>query len=517
MAEMGTHKNEARCLRRCWWRAAVMAVAVVAFGCGQGSEQSVLVAGAATEGAEDAQPTAEATPTAPVLSATALPSVGNSQESGGEVPAPGELPGPDGPSGPVGGTGGPSEGGAGVVPGEGDEPGGLRLLAPPPPYLGVANEIYDLCDDQDAYTVVMGQTLGPDEQLTSDDLDAIAFKRRVGEVSCSEPGGRRYVYMSDVGPGGAFATVEGAIEDYKERTPYYEVNKIKYPKDIPLGYYGALRWSFPLEDVDRVVLLEDSVLVLDGTIRGLVHNLSKTMFAREVTVTARPPSGDSDVQPATGRFPLTVQPGERAFFEIEGWTGSDDPALIELSVAAKLSDRVDITRAFSFGAGGSVTTRAVPEEFFKDFVPGFVYEHEKHKIDDDGRLMLEYLTVSLTAPTSHPSLKDQVLNQTIKDLRLYMALTGAGKVYDVIEPPLYREFGNDWSHPHFFPQVVSQPTIFDGRTFYHFNLTFIPEYSWHIWVGEPGPLDYNPRPQPAPYEPPPPTPPPVPPTIYPVE
>ena len=301
--------------------------------------------------------------------------------------------------------------------------------------------------------------------------------------------------MSDFGPGGAFATVEAAVEDYNDRSAGYPESKITHPQDIPLGYIGHLEWNFPLEDFDEVVV-EDSVLVRDGIVRGLVRNLSKTMFAREVTVTARPAAGteseNNDAQAVSGRFPLTVQPGERAPFEINGWAGSDNPALFDLAVAANLSDRVDITRSFSFGTGGNVTTRTLDEEFLKNFVPDFVYQAEKHKIGDDGLLMIEYISAYLTAPTSHSSLKDQVLSQSIEDLRVYMALIGAGKVYGIVEPPLYRERPEP-VHPRDYPQVISQPTIINGFPLNGFSVTFIPEYSWHIWVGEPGPLDFDPR------------------------
>ena len=404
------------------------------------------------------------------------------------MPGPGEES--DGPSGPVGDTGVGGGGvGAGVVPGEGDLPGGLRLLAPPRPYEGLADEIFDLCDDSDAYTVIFARPPEPGGEMAGEERDAIAFKRQVAEVSCDGPGGRRYVYMSAVGPSGAFATVQAATEDHNRRNRYSEVNRIRRPPDIPLGYFGDLGWDFPLEDVDEVVLVEGSVLVRGGVLRGLVRNLSKTLFARGVTVTARPSGGGP---PASGRFPLTVQPGERAFFEIGGWAGSEDPADIVFEVAAEMSERVDISRSFSFGTGGTVTTTVLDEEFFKGFVPDFVYQHEKHKIGDDGRLMIEYISVDLIAPTSHPSLREQVLNQEIRDLRAYMALIGNGKVYDVKEPPLHVRAARA-GHPHFFPQVISIPTHFAGGSYDSFAIVFIPEYSWHIWVGEPGPLDHNPR------------------------
>ena len=429
-------------------------------------------------------------------------------DTGGTAPTtvPGDDnpgPGPDGPSVPVDDTGGGdgTGGGPGVAPGVGDRSGGLRLVAPPPPYEGLADEIFDMCDDADAFAVIFARSLGPDEEMTVEEFDAIALDRTIDEVSCVEPGGRRYVYMSDGGPGGVFATVEGATDDHNDRNRYSDESLIIRPPDIPLGYFGHLDWTFQLEDIDEIRVMPDSVLVRDGVVRGLVRNFSKTLFGREVTVTASSVEGkesaNNNAVPVSGRFPLTVQPGERAPFEIEGWTGSTDPADFVLVVTADLSTNVDITRSFAFGSGGSVTTRSVDEEFFKDFVPDFVYQAEKHKIDEDGWLMIEYVQVTLSEPTSHPSLADQVLNQTIEDLRVYMALGGTGGVFDVVEPLLYRGLSEP-VHPRDYPQVVSQPTMINGFPKYGFHVTFIPGYTWHLWAGEPGPLDYNPRTLPDP-------------------
>lgn len=503
------------------WLAGFVLLAMLVSGCQQDSREAVQVLGAAP--ASTAQPAPGQTPVDSAPTPTENPGAGNPGVGnggnpgvgnggggsasptgpGGDNPGPGTGPGDDGFSGPVDGTGA-SDDGPGIAPGEGDRLGGLRLLAPTPPFAAVANEVYDLCDDQDAYVAVFARALKPGEEITDDERHDIIIDRIINEVSCDEPGGRRYVYMSNFGPSGAFATAQDAVEDHKARNPFERESRIVRPPDIPLGYFGHLDWTFPLEDIDEVVLVEGSVLVRDGVVRGLVRNLSKTLFAREVTVTARPVAGkeseNNNAQAASGRFPLTVQPGERAPFEINGWAGSDNPADIELEVTANLSTNVDITRSFGFGTGGTITTRAIDEEIFRNFVPRFVYQAEKHKIPDDGRFNIEYISAGLAAPTSHPSLTDQVLNQTIEDLRVYMALIGNGKVHDIVEPPLYVS-ALSAPHPHYYPQVVSIPTYYRGFSHDGFDITFIPTHSWHMWVGEPGPLDFNPRTLPDPPEP----------------
>ena len=160
-----------------------------------------------------------------------------------------------------------------------------------------------------------------------------------------------------------------------------------------------------------------------------------------------------------------------------------------------MSADVDVTRSFAWGRGGTILTSLWNEEKFKGFVPGFVYEAEKHKIPGDDRLLIKIIDVDLVVPTSHPSLAHRAVNQTIEDLRLYMALLSGGRVYDVVEPPLYRPLSRVSSR--LYPQVVRQPTIINGHPHYQFSVTFIPEHSWHMWVGEPGPLDHDPRHQPG--------------------
>ena len=181
--------------------AGVSVLAFLVLGCAQSSEETVEEHGSSFIAPETSLSDAEA----------ALGEVGpsNSDTESSEFVSelddnPGPGPGPDGPSGPVDETGGGDDTGSGpgVAPGVGDRSGGLRLVAPPPPYEGLADEIFDLCDDADAFAVVFGRVLGPGEEMTVEEFDAIALKRQVGEVSCGEPGGRRYVYMSDGGPGG---------------------------------------------------------------------------------------------------------------------------------------------------------------------------------------------------------------------------------------------------------------------------------------------------------------------------
>ena len=420
----------------------------------------------------------------------------NEGDSGSGGKTDGDAPGPDesgdGPFGPVGRTGAADPGDAwGVELPNGDLAGALRIMPPEPPYLGMVDEILDLCDDSQAFAAMYARHLSQGEQITKDQLHEIAIDRVINEVTCDQPGGRRYVHISEVGPGGPFPTRQAAVNDFQQRNPFWTTRQIVRPRGKPLGFWGYLGWDFPLEDIDEVVVIPESVRVRKGTVRGLVRNLSKTLFAREVTVTAT--TDDPNVQSVSGRFPLTLQPGERGFFEIENWTGSGNKTDFDLNVTAKLSTEVDISRSFAFSYGGTILNALFTEEEFKEFVPSFTFEAEKDNIPEDRLFRIEPFYVSVYAPNSHPSLKNQILNQTIEDLRVYllMAPDTENGVYDIIEPALY--LGSVGQRPADYLQVVRQPTINGNFPFYGFEFTVVAGVYPHIWVGEPGPLDHDPR------------------------
>ena len=139
-----------------------------------------------------------------------------------------------------------------------------------------------------------------------------------------------------------------------------------------------------------------------------MHNLSESLYARNVVVSA----GDS-----SWRWPLTVQPGERAPFEIEGWQGSNDPTEIALSVTADTSTVFDLSRAFKIGE----------------------YRPEPQR----GRYVA--MGALLTEPTSPPGLGEAIQQQTIDDLRAYFAVldVDTGTVIDVVQGLVYFSVWHD--------------------------------------------------------------------------
>ena len=173
----------------------------------------------------------------------------------------------------------------------------------------------------------------------------------------------------------------------------------------------------------------------DGVLRGLVQNMSAALFARDLTVSV----GDSRWQ-----FPLTVQPSELAPFEIEDYTGTTDPDEIDFKVSASLSPAPDLTR--------SITLEDVPgywtgtwNEFQADGFPSFGVV-----APPNGKFTYFSTVASYFAPTSHPSLADKVMNQTIENLRAYVTFLddweGQGKVIEVIETVPYAWLPTDQTH-----------------------------------------------------------------------
>lgn len=195
-----------------------------------------------------------------------------------------------------------------------------------------------------------------------------------------------------------------------------------------------LRFSPHHSPVHEVRLEPDSVLVRGGALRGLVRNWSRHLWAYEVTVTA----GDQ-------RFvwPLSVQPGEIAPFEIAGWEGPTDPEQIQISVTAELSWHVDPSRAF--WDSYYIPLMMEVGESIPSQLHGAVRERYAHVTADTpaGSVSLGQVGWSggleLVPPTSHLSLRgdfEALVQFAVPDLRGYGAVyDGHGRVVDVAPAP----------------------------------------------------------------------------------
>lgn len=195
------------------------------------------------------------------------------------------------------------------------------------------------------------------------------------------------------------------------------------------GHDGRFRVEFSPADAptDEVQVLGETVAVSDGALRGLVRNWSRHMWAYEVAVSA---DGKKFV------WPLSVQPGEVAPFEIHRWDGRDDPTQIRFAVTAIMSWHTDPSRALT--RGRSSVSRLWVGPWARRTMSDAVRDRYRHVAADTPPDSISEGTITWDVapiegpPGSHPSLADDLEMLAVEDLRVYGAvLDGAGRVADV--------------------------------------------------------------------------------------
>lgn len=474
---------------RWWFVAVVLAVVLAAAGCvGSGSEGAeTLTIGAMepTAASQATDPTPAAAETAvPASAAPARPSPPSPPQSQGES---GQEPGSDNASGPVGNGGGEGEASdlAGVLPGSEDVPGGLWVTERPWGRVAVADEIYDLCDDAQAFAVAMDRHQEPGEEITPEIRRKIEDERQRWKVSCDVEGGNRYIYLDIQFNYPSRPSVEELLGDPKvaARIEAAEYRAKYLPPGTPLGYRGVgssisnsrIIW----EDEGSQVEVEPSTLsVIDGTVRGLVANRTRTLFARNVTVTVQ--EKGAKTSPATGSWPLTIQPAENAPFEVTGWTGSTDPQELEISVTADLSPLVDLSRSYELEPLFFWQGKTLEDDDYRRLVPAQVINTQDQEIPA-GRFVAVSGSAYPQWPSSHPSLKEKFDTLTFDDLRAYAAFFDSDRrVVKILKLATYtiNESGD--------PYTVGPVT---AHEYFHFNFIVesvgVPEISGNfaVWVG----------------------------------
>jgi len=258
--------------------------------------------------------------------------------------------------------------------------------------------------------------------------------------------------------------------------------------DVTFGYHGFFKefQSFP-EVAESIFVDTSTVAADDGFVRGLVHNASDHLFARDLTVRV---SRDNVSNTETSwSWPLTLQPGERAPFEvfIGGWEGDLSSSEFTFKISTSLSERVDISRSFwihDFGAGSVYAGEM--EALLREGVQGNSYDYESyvgdHIFTDDYRhitreafeqtygqvacfqstnqsnpltspmsraleeschdeqLPFAYvdLYAQISIPDSHPTLSGPITTQVINDLQAYVAILDEDRIVkDVKEVALF--------------------------------------------------------------------------------
>ncbi|MYA82347.1 MAG: hypothetical protein F4021_06955 [Acidimicrobiales bacterium] len=335
-----------------------------------------------------------------------------------------------------------------VLQGSGDIPGPLfgRSL-PRMRHTGLEERPYDLCDLEDAKMTVAQRAPEPGEKLLLTLKEWDRFKQDRYGLGCDGTesiegfDGRYAIVNLQSGLWQYFPTAERAVEWLNDgKAAHLEAHRNTVPPHTrPLGTVSSLRGAtapsgftenivFAEADspVDEVQVLPESLAVRDGAVRGLVRNWSRTRWAYGVTVTA-----DGSVW----RWPLSVQPGETAPFEILGWDSSAVPDPASIAVTAEMSPYADLTRAFEFEWATPWSSKYEPEH--KPTMPPEVEATFPAEEDYYGQLY-RWRWVSGPVPPpaelwSHPSVNERLVGAEIEDLRAYIAYHqgGSGQVIGV--------------------------------------------------------------------------------------
>lgn len=306
--------------------------------------------------------------------------------------------------------------------------GSSLMPADPPRRFEHAGEVFDSCRVEDAY-------FDSNRRFPATDGDLADYSKRwflrSGGIDCrgaelarSRPlwgfRAERYFTFDDDGRQSDYvASQQEALEWYREHSwSAAESQENTLPAGAsPAGTIGVgdrsgssllqIRYSDAVGQVDEVRVLPDTVSVgADGALRGLVRNWSRDLWAYGTVVGAG------------GRewaWPLSIQPGELAPFEISDWGGPGDPGLIEFEVVAEMSNDADLSRAWW-------------PRWSDDY-----YDYLTGSMDGAEPDAFPYVFVRLY-PISHPSLGGEWASDLRLDLAVYLAeLTSEGSVVEVAE------------------------------------------------------------------------------------
>ena len=331
-----------------------------------------------------------------------------------------------------------------------------------------------VCSEEDAATphwICFGGGLSAVEaylegfEVPPDSSEVLAWAESEG-LNCYDLAAerQRYVYVTVDGP--MFppqASVEAAVEAYKEKRSSLGAWAAR---DRALGHLGG-HYGFTSPE-EMLVVLPDTVSVVDGVVRGLAQNRSERNWARNATVTATGAAGREGVW----RYALAVQPGEVMPFEIEGLTDTEGLSEISFEISADLSPTIDLSRSLDLiwfdhrDSNKETFLERFPEEIVAGGLP-------------NGAFSFRIVRIHRQAPTAHPRLAEAALEQTIENLTVYAATYNLnGTIDDVMElTPM--TLGNLWEEIRTIPTAQPDYLPITGATVVVIIDNSIPE----IWAG----------------------------------
>ena len=270
-----------------------------------------------------------------------------------------------------------------------------------------------------------------------------------------DPGDSSELSGAEVDPAGGSELPEGA-SSLADGAPADRLGPLRLetedngPGLVDLGYRNLPdRYTLP-HLRDEVAVRLDSVLVRDGVVRGLVQNMSQGLFARDVTVS---------VDDRVWVFPLTVQPTEVVPFVIDDYAGPTDPDLIKFKITASFTRLPDPKRSFYISGfpGHWVERWGILKE---TRYPYYADDRPPAGTTDADWVGFYETEVVLRAPSSHPSIADEAIGQTIDDLRIYLTrMNNDGRVLEVREmmPYIDEYVGAGGGYPLVFTPVDRVP------------------------------------------------------------
>ena len=328
-----------------------------------------------------------------------------------------------------------------VMPAAGDLAGPLFSAPDVDRHMAAAiGRVFDLCDDEEAQIASRVDPYGtgrwlPPGMLPVDEFMDLQRDRFFMSCDGSEPDayiGYRYVLFDAWGQWGGYRTAEDALERYQASRVAVDG---RYVNTLPDGRsaWGSLTAGHGIEfaerdaPVDEVRVLLETVAVRDGVLRGLVRNWSRRYFAYGARVSAAD---------GVWHWPLSIQPGEVAPFEIEDWTGTQEPGEIEFVIDTEMSLEVDISRAWHINEhprSQSVEAAGVDGRGYPPDLSALLPQHGAFLLPSVWAEPVYDRSWYAFGGSSYPSLSRMTDLVRIEDLRGYVALLDdyGGRVMEV--------------------------------------------------------------------------------------